>query len=82
MTFEEFKKNYYEIILSKKPSFLRKGQALFNYLSMEWPNEADRIVDIKDNGNEYMESIDCFADDSKIDNLMSHLEEVWTNYPN
>ena len=81
MTFEEFKKNYYEIILSKKPSFLRKGQALFNYLSMEWPNEADRIVDIKDNGSEYMESIDCFADDSKIDNLMNHLEDVWKNYP-
>ena len=80
MTFEEFKNNYYHVILPKKPPFLRKGQALFNYLAMTWPLEADRIVEFAMKTGK-MSKLDCFGNDGNIENLLDHLESSWENYP-
>ena len=82
MTFEQFKEHYYQEIIPHKPPYIRKGQALFNLLSMKWPAEADRIIEAKMSGDKEMEQVDCFAVDSRINNTLDHLEKVWSNYPN
>lgn len=74
MTFKEFRSNMYSDVWRNKPSYIRDGQALFNYLCVKWPEEGNRLTgDSK---------LDCFANDAKITNLMNHLEENWENYPN
>ena len=82
MTFEQFKEYYCQEVIPHKPPYIRKGQALFNLLSMKWPAEADRIIEAKMSGDKEMEQIDCFAVDSRISNTLDHLEKVWFNYPN
>jgi hypothetical protein len=81
MTFKEFRASYYEKILPHKPSYIRDGQALFNYLSKVWPDEADRIVGDDISGRSLQTNVDCFYVDSKIDALLTHLEKEWHNYP-
>lgn len=74
MTFEEFNNNLKNEIWAKKPDFIRKGQALMNYLYQVWSEEYNKISDIDyyDKNN-----IDCFYNDKLIPNTLEHLKKVW-----
>lgn len=76
MTFQEFKNNYYNQVLPNKPDFIRKGQALMNYLGEVWLDEYKRISSV----HYYDKSdIDCFYNDALIPNTLNHLEKIWGN---
>lgn len=60
MTLEEFKAKIYSI---EKPSNWREGQFVFNTIDQLY-NGLSRIVQVND-------GIDCFYDDSKIDQFIS-----------
>ena len=51
------------IAMSRFPS-LRHGQAIFNEACSLWPDEVNEIRGTED---------DCFYDDNKIKNFLSHL---------
>jgi hypothetical protein len=70
MKYEEFYARYLGEILHEKPTYIRKGQALMNFLLDIWPEEYRRII-----GNN--ESVDCFYDDNLISKTLSHLEKIW-----
>lgn len=74
MTFEEFNNNLENEIWIEKPDFIRKGQALMNYLYQVWSEEYNRIsaIDYYDETN-----IDCFYNDKLIPNTLEHLKKVW-----
>lgn len=72
MTFKEFEDNFFNKILPNKPSYIRNGQALFNYLARTWPEEADRLVATK---------LDCFHTSAIMDALLTHLKKEWERYP-
>lgn len=65
-------------ILLDKPSHIRKGQALMNFLFTVWRDEYKRIVSVH-----YYDrtDIDCFYNDKLVQNCLEHLESVWKNYP-
>jgi hypothetical protein len=75
ITFDQFKETFYHQILLTKQPFIRKGQALMNYLFVVWPKEWHRISHGESKN-------DCFYVDSRITNTMLELEAVWYNYPN
>lgn len=79
MTFEEFVTNIYKHILPNKPDYIRKGQAIMNYLGDVWIEEYRRISSVH-----YYDKtdIDCFYNDKLIENTLKHLETEWKNYPN
>ena len=74
MTFEEFNNTLENEIWAKKPDFIRKGQALMNYLYQVWSEEYNKIsaIDYYDKNN-----IDCFYNDKLIPNTLEHLKKVW-----
>ncbi len=73
MKFEDFYTRYVGEVIPEKPSYIRNGQALMNFLSDVWPEEYRRITEGK-----YQESpIDCFYNDSYISITINHLEKVW-----
>jgi hypothetical protein len=78
MTFEEFNKKCTDAV-KNKPSFMRRGQTIFNLLTRTWPMESDRIIDA---GDKKQSPLNCFGNDDNIDNLMRHLELSWNKYPN
>lgn len=71
LSFDEFKYNYLNIQLPNRPSFIRKGQLLMNYLGDVWFEEYKRITDTK--------SFDCFYIDTIVPMTLTHLENVWNN---
>lgn len=73
MTYTEFKTKWETEILPNKPTFIREGQALINYLGDVWMNEYERINNTEN---------DCFHRNSLILNTWKHLEKVWNSYPN
>ena len=78
MTFNEFKDSWEKEILPEKSTQMREGQALINYLAKIWFNEYKRLVN-----NYYKEDdINCFYQDTLINNTLDHLEKVWSKYPN
>ena len=79
MTYTEFKTKWETEILPKKEGFIRKGQALINFLGEVWFEEYKRISSMHyyDKTN-----IDCFYNDNLIPNTWKHLEKVWKEYPN
>jgi len=74
ITFKEFKHKWEMEVLPNKPSFIREGQALINFLAEEWLEEYKRISSVH-----YYDrtDIDCFYNDSLIPNTWRHLEEIW-----
>ncbi len=78
MTFDEFYTRFIGEILHEKPSFIRSGQALMNFLREIWPSEYQRIV----NGEYIGDSIDCFYNDTYISKTFKHLQSVWHKKPN
>ena len=79
MTFNEFRDDLNNEILPNKPSFIREGQAIINYLADVWFEEYKRISSV----HYYDETnIDCFFNDALIPNTLKHLQKVWNNYPN
>lgn len=59
-TLEEFKQEIFKA-MSRKPSFYRNGQFVFNHIEFEYGvADAVRIED----------GVDCFYDDSKIDDFI------------
>jgi len=70
MTFEEFEQEYLTNILNKKPDFIRKGQALFNYLYDVHPNLADEIRGT---------IIDPFHIDRNIPKTLSYINNHWND---
>lgn len=79
MTYKKFAKKIKTEILPNKPTFIREGQAIMNYLADIWIEEYKRISSVQFYEEEY---IDCFYNDNLIPNTMKHLEKVWSNYPN
>jgi len=78
MTFEEFEKQYLGKVLDEKPTHIRKGQALMNFLADEWRPEYVRLSSI----HHYDRTdLDCFYNDRLIPNTLKHLKRVWKNYP-
>lgn len=79
MTFNEFEKSWKHDILPNKESYIREGQSLMNYLAKVWFKEYERLSSFHyyDKNN-----IDCFYVDKLIPNTLSHLKNVWHNYPN
>lgn len=76
MTYLEFKHEFDTNILPNKPTFIRKGQAIINYLADVWFEEYKRI------SSEQYRDVDCFYNDKLITNTLNHLEKVWSQYPN
>jgi hypothetical protein len=74
MEFNEFKTKWETDILPNKPNCLRKGQALMNFLYEIWFEEYERISSVH-----YYErsDIDCYYNDSLIENTFEHLENKW-----
>lgn len=74
ITFEEFKYNWENDILPNKPSSIRKGQSLMNYLADVWMDEYTKLSSV----HYYDETnIDCFYNDHLIPNTLNHLEKIW-----
>lgn len=46
LTFTEFKNNWKHVILPNKPSYIRKGQSLMDYLTEIWFEEYERISSV------------------------------------
>lgn len=79
MNYNDFVENWNKNILPNKYKYERKGQSLMNYLADVWFKEYKRISSL----HFYDEkNIDCFYNDKLIPNTLTHLEKVWTNYPN
>jgi hypothetical protein len=74
MEFQEFKNTWETEILPNKPSFIRKGQSLMNYLADVNFEEYRRISSLLYYDRD---DIDCFYNDSLIPNTLKHLEENW-----
>ncbi len=72
MEYDSFYLSFIGEVLVQKPSFIRKGQALMNYLSEIWPEEYRRIT-----SKEYEIDVDCFYDDNLMNSTLKHLEENW-----
>jgi hypothetical protein len=73
ITFEQFHSTYFGEIIPNKPSFVRSGQALMNFLQEIWPEEYDRITQ-----GEYEEdNLDCFYSDVNVSHTLFHLQKVW-----
>ena len=62
MTFEEFKQEIEEVI-TNRPSYYRKGQAVFNHIDEKYG--VARAVQFQD-------GIDCFYIDNLIDRFVSY----------
>jgi hypothetical protein len=78
MKYRDFINNL-ETVLANKPSCIRDGQAIINYLGDVWFEEYKRISSV----HYYDETnIDCFFNDTLIPNTLKHLEKVWGNFPN
>ena len=73
MKFEDFYTRYIGEILPEKPSYIRNGQALMNFLHEIWPEESKRIVE----GVYPEQNLDCFHNDSYVSITINHLEKVW-----
>lgn len=74
ISFNQFLHTYNSFVLRTKPPYIRKGQALINYLHEIWPEEYNRISSI----NYYNETnIDCYYNDKLINNTIKHLKSVW-----
>lgn len=78
MTYEEFIDEYHKV-LDAKPTFIRKGQALMNYLWEIWPSEYARITDQKTINGVF---VDCYYKDEVTSDTLMHLNTQWINYPN
>lgn len=70
LTFEEFKKEVQQAIYAR-PECIRAGQAAFNYVDSTFGDVA-RISQHKD-------GIDCFYDDSKIDEFIANCYKIISN---
>lgn len=76
LTFIEFKNKWENDILPNKPSYIRKGQSLMNYLAEVWFEEYQRLSSV----HYYNETnIDCFYRDDLIPNTLKHLQTIWKN---
>ena len=60
MTLREFKEDIYEA-LANKPKQYRKGQFVFNYIDCVYGVARDV---------QYKDKVDCFHDDTKIDEFI------------
>jgi hypothetical protein len=79
MTYDRFIEKFNTEVLPNKPTFIRPGQALMNYLWDVWHEEYKRIS----SQHFYDETdIDCFYNSNLIPNTLKHLEKVWSNFPN
>lgn len=61
MTFKEFV-NEVEIAILNRPSFIREGQAVFNYIDSRYGGVARAV--------QYQDNVDCFHRDSEIMNFL------------
>lgn len=78
MTFDRFNNELINVVWPNKPKYIRKGQALMNYLADVWFEEYKRISSV----HFYDQTdIDCFHRDNLIDNTLAHLKRQWVNYP-
>lgn len=79
MTFKDFQNTFFSEILPAKPSYIRDGQCLMNYLAEVWIEEYVRIASVH-----YYDKtdIDCYYKDDLISNTLKHLEDVWYNFGN
>ena len=73
MKFVDFYTQYVGEILHEKPTYIRSGQALMNFLHQIWPEEYQRIIQ----GTYIGESVDCFYNDNFISVTINHLEKIW-----
>lgn len=70
MTYEEFLKdvdNGVSIMMKKTPS-LRYGQAVFNYVDLNYEDTARRV--------QFEEGIDCFYKDNMVKEFLDHCWEI------
>jgi len=75
VNFAKFKEKFETEILPSQPSYIRRGQALMNYLYDIWPEEWHRISQGESKN-------DCYYVDSRVTNTLVQLEKDWYNYPN
>lgn len=68
ITYDEFLKNVNTNILYK-PTYMRKGQALMNYLYIVWPDGYEKVTGER--------TIDCFYNDNLIHNTLNFLKKNW-----
>lgn len=74
MTYDQFEQDFYNKVLPNKPTRIRAGQALMNYLRDVWPIEYVRMSSV----HYYPQTnIDCFYNDHLIKNALAHLKKVW-----
>lgn len=78
MTYEKFIESFNEG-LKTKPKYIRPGQYLMNKLYKEWNAEYIKLSSV----HYYDQTdIDCYYNDSLIENTKEHLKKVWINFPN
>lgn len=68
MTYKEFEESFLKEVLNNKPEYIRKGQALFNYLYEVNPDIANEIR---------ATAMDCFHNDRLIPKTLEHLKQIW-----
>ena len=68
ITFEEFLEEWNNFVSPTKNKYLRKGQALMNYLYEVWREEYLRLTNT---------SLDCFYRDDIIPKTIDHLQQIW-----
>lgn len=78
--YNDFVNAYNNIILHEDNlKYIRKGQALMNYLAEVWYDEYKRISSLNYYDND---DIDCYYNDELINNTLNHLKNVWKNFNN
>ena len=73
--YQQFEQKFFNEILPNKPDYIRKGQALMNFLA-EFDNEEYKRL----SSAHYYDrtDIDCFYKDSLVPNTLDHLKSIWS----
>ena len=69
MTKGEFETPIWKDVLNK-PSFIRRGQQVFNSVEALYGSEVAR-------GVQFVDGVDCFHDDSQIEEFLEHAYQVY-----
>lgn len=69
LTKKEFEAPIWEDV-QNKPSFIRRGQQVFNSVEERYGSEVARTV-------QFVDGVDCFYDDSQIEEFLEHAYQVY-----
>ena len=69
LTKEEFEAPIWEDV-HNKPSFIRRGQQVFNSVEERYGSEVARAV-------QFVDGVDCFYDDSQIEEFLEHAYQLY-----